>query len=119
MPIYAGAISAVPTRSSVKNLLVYGTLMDKRLLYQITGKYFSTFSTVLRRFKKIDSHLGYPYILPYKTSKVEGLLIKNIDPEIKLYRPRGLDPVVDQRGELPLLPFGNPIGFVPAASRGV
>ncbi len=28
-------------------------------------------------------------------------------------------PVVDQREELPLLPFGYPIGFVPAASRGV
>jgi len=27
--------------------------------------------------------------------------------------------VVDQREELPILPFGNPIGFVPAASRGV
>ncbi len=31
----------------------------------------------------------------------------------------GLDPAVDQRGELPLLPFENPIGFVPAASREV
>ena len=39
--------------------------------------------------------------------------------QIKLYRPRGLNPVVDQREELPFLPFGNPIGFVPAASRGV
>ena len=25
----------------------------------------------------------------------------------------------DQRGELPLLPFGNPIGFVPALKGGV
>ncbi len=25
----------------------------------------------------------------------------------------------DQRGELPLLPFGNPIGFVPALRGGV
>ncbi len=25
----------------------------------------------------------------------------------------------DQRGELPLLPFGNPIGFVPASRGGV
>ena len=81
MPIYAGAISAVPTKSPAKNLFVYGTLMDKRLLYQLTGKFFSTFPAVLRGFKKLDSHLGYPYILPYKTSKVEGLLIKNIDPE--------------------------------------
>ncbi len=38
---------------------------------------------------------------------------------VKLYRPQGLNPVVDQREELPILPFGNPIGIVPAASRGV
>ncbi len=40
-------------------------------------------------------------------------------PGIKFFRPQGLNPVVDQREELPLLPFGYPIGFVPAASRGV
>ena len=43
---------------------------------------------------------------------------------IELYRPRGLKPRSRPKGtsrgaELPLLPFGNPIGFVPAASRGV
>jgi hypothetical protein len=27
--------------------------------------------------------------------------------------------MVDQREELPLLPFGNPIGYVPAPSRGI
>jgi hypothetical protein len=27
--------------------------------------------------------------------------------------------VFDQRGELPLLPVGNPIGFVPASRGGV
>ena len=27
--------------------------------------------------------------------------------------------MVDQREELPLLPFGNPIGFVPASRGGV
>jgi len=27
--------------------------------------------------------------------------------------------VFDQWGELPLLPFGNPIGFVPASRGGV
>ncbi len=29
------------------------------------------------------------------------------------------NPVFDQWGELPLLPFGNPIGFVPASRGGV
>jgi len=27
--------------------------------------------------------------------------------------------VFDQRGELPLLPFGNPIGFEPASRGGI
>jgi len=43
---------------------------------------------------------------------------------IKLYRPRGLKPRGRPKGrsmgeELPLLPFGNPIGYVPPASCGV
>ena len=38
---------------------------------------------------------------------------------IKLYRTQGLNPVVDQRERLPVLPFGNPIGFVPTAGHGV
>ncbi len=38
---------------------------------------------------------------------------------IKLYRPRGLNPLFDQREELPILPFGNPIGTMPVASRRV
>ena len=81
MSIYAGAIWAVATRSSVKNLFVYGTLVDKSLVYQITGKYFPTFPAVLRGFKKLNSRLGYPYIILHRGSKVEGLLIRNIDPE--------------------------------------
>ena len=38
---------------------------------------------------------------------------------IKFYRPRGLNPLFDQGEELPLLPFGNPIGTMPATSRRV
>ena len=53
-----------------------------------------------------------PYVLPDK-GPLGGF------EKIKLYRARGLNPVVDEREELPLLPFGYPIGFVPAASRGV
>lgn len=63
------------------NLFVYGTLMDKSLLYQITRKYFPTFPACLRNFKKLTSHLGYPYIVSSKGSKVEGLLIVEIDPD--------------------------------------
>src|SRR5437867_538470 len=62
-------------------LFVYGTLMDKSLVYQLTGKYFPTSHATLKGFRKLTSHLGYPYILPHRNSKVEGLLIRDIDPE--------------------------------------
>ena len=53
--------------------------MDKRLLYQLTGKFFSTFPAYLKNLRKLNSTRGYPYIIPAKGSKVDGLVIKNID----------------------------------------
>ena len=55
--------------------------MDRSLLYQVTHKYFSTSAAYLKDFRKLTSHLGYPYILPHKGYKVEGLLIRDIDPD--------------------------------------
>ena len=55
--------------------------MDKSLVYQLTGKSFPTSTAYLKDYKKLTSHLGYPYILPHKGSKVEGLLIRDIDPQ--------------------------------------
>ncbi len=53
------------------------------------------------------------------TSEPKSLMAdRELSSRIKLYRPQGLNPVVDQREELPLLPFGYLIGYVPAASRG-
>ncbi len=54
--------------------------MDKSLVYQLTGKSFPTSTAYLKDYKKLTSHLGYPYILPHKGFKVEGLLIRGIDP---------------------------------------
>lgn len=70
------------TRSSASsNLFVYGTLTDKHLVYQLTGKKFPTSSASLRDFERRIARSGYPYILPHSSSKVEGLLIRNLDPE--------------------------------------
>ena len=55
--------------------------MDKSLVYQLTGKFFPEIPACLENFKKLNSHFGYPYIIPDKDSKVEGILIKNVDPE--------------------------------------
>lgn len=66
--------------SSGVSLFVYGTLNEKSRLFEITGKSFPTSPAVLKDFKKLKSHLGYPYILPDRGSQVEGLLITGIDP---------------------------------------
>lgn len=78
----AGIIWAVTTRSSDSiDLFVYGSLRDKRLLYELTGKTFSSSAATLEEFKKRTPPGGHPYILPDKGSKVTGLLIRGIDPE--------------------------------------
>lgn len=70
------------TRSSDNvDLFVYGTLRDKRLLQQLTGKPFRTSPACLKDFKKWTTPAGYAYILPNKGSKVEGLVVWGIDPE--------------------------------------
>jgi gamma-glutamylcyclotransferase (GGCT)/AIG2-like uncharacterized protein YtfP len=55
--------------------------MDKSLVYQLTVKSFPTSTAYLKDYKKLTSHLGYPYILPHKGFKVEGFLIRDIDPQ--------------------------------------
>jgi gamma-glutamylcyclotransferase (GGCT)/AIG2-like uncharacterized protein YtfP len=53
--------------------------MDKSMIHQLTGKEFTTSPAILKDFIKLSSHLGYPYIIPDKGSKVEGSIIKDID----------------------------------------
>lgn len=69
------------TRSSAKNLFVYGSLTSSSLFQQIAGKQLPISPAVLKDFQKFTSRLGYPYILPRKGSVVKGLLIRGIDPE--------------------------------------
>jgi gamma-glutamylcyclotransferase (GGCT)/AIG2-like uncharacterized protein YtfP len=63
------------------DLFVYGTLMEKSLLYQMTRKRFTTSPAYLEDFKKVISHLGYPYAVPSKGSQVNGLLLRDLDTE--------------------------------------
>ncbi len=42
-----------------------------------------------------------------------------IDPVIKLYRTRGLNPRGRPKGRAAISPLWNPLGFVPASSGGV
>ncbi len=84
-------------------------------------------NVVYKHSLRMVNHEGFLVIVGHPGKKVVLVLIENLfffhcatSPfYIKLYRPRGLNPVVYQREEPPLFPFGNPIGFVPVASRGV
>ena len=80
MSTCAATISEAITRSLAKvNLFVYGTLMDRSVIHRLTGKDFPASPAILKDFIKLSSHLGYPYIISDKGSKVEGSIIKNID----------------------------------------
>ena len=55
--------------------------MEKSLLYQLTRKHWLTSPAYLEDFKKVISHLGYPYIVLSKGARVDGLLIRDVDEE--------------------------------------
>ncbi len=61
------------------HLFVYGSLLDGALRYRITGKQFPTSPAYLDGFKKFMSQLGYPYIASSRGSRVDGLLVRNVD----------------------------------------
>jgi gamma-glutamylcyclotransferase (GGCT)/AIG2-like uncharacterized protein YtfP len=67
------------------NLFVYGTLMDPQRVAALTGKQFGRVGATLVGFGRIESDLGYPFILPTPGAVVHGILLIEIDP-VSLYR---------------------------------
>jgi gamma-glutamylcyclotransferase (GGCT)/AIG2-like uncharacterized protein YtfP len=66
------------------NLFVYGTLMDPQRVEAVTGKQFARVEAMLVGFERIQSDLGYPFVLPRPGATVPGILLIDIDP-ISLY----------------------------------
>jgi gamma-glutamylcyclotransferase (GGCT)/AIG2-like uncharacterized protein YtfP len=62
------------------HLFVYGTLTDPECVKALTGKQFSAGDATLTGFERVESPLGYPYILPTPGAVVRGVLLRNIDP---------------------------------------
>jgi len=61
-------------------LFVYGTLMKPEVVKRLTGKTPNYEKAFLRGYRKYST--GYiPYIIKNENSKVEGLLITNLDGE--------------------------------------
>ncbi len=62
------------------HLFVYGTLTDPERVTALTGKQFTWIDAALSGFARVDSPLGYPFILPRPGTVVRGVLLLNIDP---------------------------------------
>jgi gamma-glutamylcyclotransferase (GGCT)/AIG2-like uncharacterized protein YtfP len=62
------------------HLFVYGTLTDPERVTAITGKQFERVDATLKDFERVNSPLGYPFILPKAGGIVRGVLLLNLDP---------------------------------------
>jgi gamma-glutamylcyclotransferase (GGCT)/AIG2-like uncharacterized protein YtfP len=60
-------------------LFAYGTLMDRALLQQLTGRYFRTQVALLRGYRKVTPQDGYSYIVADSGETVEGILLHDVD----------------------------------------
>jgi gamma-glutamylcyclotransferase (GGCT)/AIG2-like uncharacterized protein YtfP len=62
------------------HLFVYGTLTDPERVTTLTDMQFEQVDATLSGFEKVNSPLGYPFILPKPGAIVRGVLLLNIDP---------------------------------------
>jgi gamma-glutamylcyclotransferase (GGCT)/AIG2-like uncharacterized protein YtfP len=62
------------------HLFVYGTLADPERVAALTGKRFTGVAATLAGFERVESPLGYPFLLPRPGATVRGVLLLNIDP---------------------------------------
>jgi gamma-glutamylcyclotransferase (GGCT)/AIG2-like uncharacterized protein YtfP len=61
------------------HLFVYGTLTDSERVTALTGKQFKGVDATLSGFERVNSPLGYPFILPKSDAIVRGVLLLDID----------------------------------------
>jgi gamma-glutamylcyclotransferase (GGCT)/AIG2-like uncharacterized protein YtfP len=62
------------------HLFAYGTLTDPERVAALTGRHVERVDATLSGFERVNSPLGYPFILPRPGSMVRGVLLLNIDP---------------------------------------
>jgi gamma-glutamylcyclotransferase (GGCT)/AIG2-like uncharacterized protein YtfP len=62
------------------HLFVYGTLTDPKRVTALTGRQFERMDATLNGFERVNSPLGYPFILPRPHAVVRGVLLLNLDP---------------------------------------
>ena len=62
------------------HLFVYGTLTDPKRVTALTSMQFERVDATLSGFERVNSPLGYPFILPRPGASVRGVLLLDIDP---------------------------------------
>jgi gamma-glutamylaminecyclotransferase len=62
------------------HLFVYGTLTDPQRVAALTGQQFERVDATLSGFERVNSPIGYPFILPRPGAVVRGVLLLEIDP---------------------------------------
>ncbi len=66
-------------------LFVYGTLKDPRRLRALVGRSFPAQPAALLGWRLVPPHRsasGYPEVEPCEGERVEGLLLRGLDPEV-------------------------------------
>jgi gamma-glutamylcyclotransferase (GGCT)/AIG2-like uncharacterized protein YtfP len=61
------------------HLFVYGTLADPERVTALTGQQFGRCDATLCGFERVNSPLGYPFIIPRPGVIVRGVLLLDID----------------------------------------
>jgi gamma-glutamylcyclotransferase (GGCT)/AIG2-like uncharacterized protein YtfP len=62
-----------------RTLFVYGTLLEAERLAAVTGRRFRSVPAVLEGYTRLMSPAGYPYAIPQVGSRIEGMLLFDID----------------------------------------
>lgn len=63
------------------NLFAYGTLMDKRAISRVTGRTLpQAISATLHGYRKYETTLGYPVILPEAGATCTGVVFYSLSP---------------------------------------
>lgn len=71
----SGTFDFRPVGGAAVNLFAYGTLMDKRIMFRVIGRTPpSPVPATLHGYRKFETTLGYPIILPEAGASTSGLV---------------------------------------------
>lgn len=63
------------------NLFAYGTLMDKRIMVRVIGRSLPTaVPATLHGYRKYETTLGYPVVLPEAGASTAGMVFFSVTP---------------------------------------